>query len=66
MRNSNNDVQAIKVYDVSGHAIAGPVSLLDFFGGNKKGGFSDISCERPLGMVPLSVLRQRTCSLSFT
>ena len=53
VHNGGNDVQAIKVYDVSGHAIAGPVSLLDFFGGNNGGSFSDISCERLCASTPV-------------
>ena len=58
---ASNAVQAIVVYDVSGHAIAGPASLLDFFGGNNNGGFSDISCERPCASA---LDRPSTCTVT--
>ena len=40
--------QVLKVFDMSGKLLGGPVSLTDFFGQTVTGRFSDAFCERPI------------------
>ncbi len=37
--------QAFKVYNIKGKILAGPVSVVDFWGQGVKGHFSDVACE---------------------
>ena len=38
-------MQAFKAYNIKGDVLAGPVSVVDFWGQGVKGHFSDMSCE---------------------
>lgn len=39
-------LQAFKVYNIKGEILAGPVSLVDFFGQSVTGSFSDTACKQ--------------------
>ena len=43
--------QAFKVYNVKGEILAGPVSVVDFFGQSVLGSFSDAACK-PSFFIP--------------
>lgn len=40
--------QVFKAYDISGKFLAGPVSVVDFFGSKMGGRFTNAACERPI------------------
>ena len=43
---SDGCLQAFKVYNIKGEILAGPVSLVDFFGHSVTGSFSDAACKQ--------------------
>jgi hypothetical protein len=40
--------QVFKAYDMSGKFLAGPVSVIEFFGSKMGGRFTNAACERPI------------------
>ena len=50
--------QVLKVWDMGGKLLAGPVSLTDFFGPSVTGRFSDAFCEGPF-LHPRKTLLRR-------
>lgn len=57
MPSSDGCLQAFKVYNIKGEILAGPVSLVDFFGHSVTGSFSDAACKEcfNLGVTTLLI-----------